>query len=78
MGEANLGRLGQLIPLLVRRSFFFVVVTCSLCAILSFNVVTSSAMFVFLVLCCHLVDVNFRSKWYCFSSRVKYFVGSVI
>ena len=69
MGEANLGRLGQLIPLLVRRSFFFVVRVVYVLS-LSFNVVTSSAMFVFLVLCCHLVDVNFRSKWYCFSSRV--------
>ena len=31
-------------------------------------------MFVFPVLCCHEVDVLFRSKSYCSRSRVKYFV----
>ena len=34
------------------------------------QVVTCSAMFVFPVLCYHEVDVVFRSKWYCSSSRV--------
>ena len=34
-------------------------VTCNLCAIFVSRVVTCSAMFVFSVLCCHLVDVVF-------------------
>ena len=58
-------------------SFFFVVVTCNKVKLrvvyvlsLSFNVVTCSAMFVFPVLCAIFVVVVFRSKWYCFSSRV--------
>ena len=59
MGEINLGRLGQLIPLLVNVLSFFVVVTCNEVKLhvvyvlsLSFNAATWSAMFVFPVLCC--------------------------
>ena len=50
-------------------------------AISVFHVGTCSAMFVFPVfmfLCCHFIVVVFRSKWYCISSRVSYFVSSVI
>ena len=35
-------------------------------------------MFVLPVLGCHEEDVVFRSKWYCSSSREKYFESSII
>ena len=61
MGETNLGRIGQLVPLSKRSFFFVAVVTCNEVKLrvvyvlsLSFNVITHSAMFVFPVLCAFL------------------------